>query len=52
MTVLEAIKAFEKVTGVSLDYEIGPRRTGDVVAVYANKEKATEKLGWVPQVWH
>jgi UDP-glucose 4-epimerase len=45
-TVLEAIKAFEKVSGVSLNYTIGPRRPGDVVAIYANNEKAVQQLQW------
>ena len=49
VTVLEAIKAFERVTGQSLNYEIGSRRPGDVVAIYANYDKATRKLGWSPQ---
>ena len=46
ITVLEAIHAFEKVSGVKLNYEIGPRRTGDIVAIYANNDKAVNKLGW------
>ncbi len=46
VTVLEAIKAFEKVTDVKLNYVIGPRRQGDVVAVYADNKLAREKLGW------
>lgn len=45
-TVLEAIKAFEKVSGKPLSYEIGPRRPGDIPAVYANNEKARKVLGW------
>jgi UDP-glucose 4-epimerase len=49
VTVLEAIKAFEKVSSVSLNYEIGPRRPGDVVAIYANNDKAKTRLGWDPQ---
>ncbi len=49
VTVLEAIKAFEKISGIPLNYQIGPRRAGDVIAIYANKEKAVEKLGWNPQ---
>ncbi|RYF86782.1 MAG: UDP-glucose 4-epimerase GalE [Chitinophagaceae bacterium] len=48
VTVLEAIKAFEKVSGVKLNYEIGPRRPGDIVAIYANNDKAKTKLGWNP----
>lgn len=46
VTVLEAIKAFEKVSGVKLNYVIGSRRPGDVVAVYADNKLATEELGW------
>src|SRR5688572_13580534 len=46
VTVHEAIKSFEKVSGVKLNYEIGPRRPGDVVAIYANNNKAKTQLGW------
>lgn len=49
VTVLELINAFEKVSGVKLNYEIGPRRAGDVVAVYANNELAKQTLGWSPK---
>jgi UDP-glucose 4-epimerase len=45
-TVLEVIKTFEKVTGQSLPYKITGRRAGDVVAIYANNNKAKEVLGW------
>jgi len=46
VSVLELIKAFEAVSGVSLNYKIGPRRPGDVVEVYANNSKARQMLGW------
>lgn len=46
VTVLEAISAFEKVSGEKLNYEIGPRRPGDIVAIFANNEKAINELGW------
>jgi UDP-glucose 4-epimerase len=49
ITVLEAIQAFEKGTGVKLNYTIGPRRPGDVIAIYANKDKAQKELGWEPR---
>jgi UDP-glucose 4-epimerase len=49
VTVLEAIHAFEKVSGVKLNYEIGPRRPGDVISVYANNNLAKKKLGWNPK---
>ncbi len=48
VTVLEAVHAFEKVTGRKLNYRIGKRRAGDVVAIYANKDKAANLLGWQP----
>ncbi|KAA2244476.1 UDP-glucose 4-epimerase GalE [Chitinophaga agrisoli] len=50
VTVLEAIKAFEKISGVKLNYELGPRRPGDVIAIYANNSLAKEKLGWEPKI--
>jgi len=46
VTVLEAIQAFEKVSGEKLNYELGPRRPGDVIAIYADNSYAKEKLGW------
>jgi UDP-glucose 4-epimerase len=46
ITVLEAIHAFEKVSGIKLNYEIGPRRAGDIVSIYANNDKAVKQLGW------
>lgn len=49
VTVLEAIKAFEKVSGTKLNYEIGPRRQGDVIAIYANNDLARDVLGWDPR---
>lgn len=48
VTVLEAIRAFIEVTGQPLNYSIGPRRAGDVVAVYANLDKAKKHLLWSP----
>lgn len=49
VTVLEAIRAFEKVSGVALNYRIGPRRPGDVIAIYANNDLARKELGWNPK---
>lgn len=49
VTVMEAIRAFEKVSGLKLNYELGEARPGDVIAIYANNTKAREKLGWVPE---
>lgn len=47
-SVLEVINAFEKSTGKKLNYKIGPRRSGDVIAVYANNDKLKETLHWEP----
>jgi len=49
ITVLESIKAFEESTGVKLNYQLGERRAGDVIAIYANNDKAQKELGWKPQ---
>jgi UDP-glucose 4-epimerase len=46
VTVLEAIKAFEKVSGTKLNYTIAPRRQGDVIAIYANNNYAVKSLNW------
>jgi len=49
VSVLEAIRAFEETTEKKLNYRIGPRRPGDVVAIYANFDKAAQYLGWKPK---
>ncbi len=49
VSVIEAITAFEKVNDIKLNYELGPRRAGDVIAIYANFEKAAKLLGWQPK---
>lgn len=49
VTVLEAIKAFEKVSNTKLNYELGERREGDVVEIYADNQKAKTVLGWIPK---
>ena len=45
-TVLEVIYAFEKATGVKLNYEIGPRRSGDVEQVWGDVTKSAKGLHW------
>jgi len=49
VTVLEAIQAFERVAGRKLNYTIAERRAGDIVAVYANNDKARRVLAWNPK---
>ncbi len=45
-SVLEAINAFEKVSGEKLAWKFAPRRDGDVVQAYADTTKANHDLGW------
>lgn len=49
VTVLEAINSFEKISKLKLNYEIGPRREGDVEAIYANNNLAKKELNWEPK---
>lgn len=45
-SVLEVIKTFEEVNNLKLNYEIGPRRSGDVEKIYGDVEKASKILNW------
>ncbi len=45
-SVMEIIKAFEKVNNLKLNYKITGRRPGDVVAVWADTSLAEKELGW------
>jgi len=49
VTVMEAIKAFQKTSGMDLNFRIGPARPGDVPAIYADYTKAATLIGWEPQ---
>jgi len=48
-SVLEVIKAVEKVTGLKVPVNYGARREGDPPALYANSVKAQTELGWKPK---
>ena len=45
-SVLEMVRAFERVNGVSVPYQIADRRPGDVASCYASPDKAKAELGW------
>jgi UDP-glucose 4-epimerase len=45
-SVKEMIDCFEKHCKSPLNWKIGPRRAGDVPKIYANADKAKEKLKW------
>ena len=46
ISVLELIQAFETFNQIKLNYSIGPRRNGDVAALYADASKAESVLNW------
>ncbi len=48
-TVLEVVRATERVTGRSVRYHVGPRRAGDPPALVASSRQASRILGWRPQ---
>jgi UDP-glucose 4-epimerase len=45
-SVLDMVRAFERVNGVSIPYRLAPRRDGDVASCYASPERAAQELGW------
>jgi UDP-glucose 4-epimerase len=49
-SVLEVIRAAERVTGKSVPYKTLPRREGDVPVLLASREKAERVLGWTPRL--
>lgn len=48
-SVLEVLASIQKITGISLNINVGPRRAGDPPILIANATKAKNELGWSPQ---
>lgn len=48
-SVLEVIRAAERVTGKAVEFERGPRRAGDPPSLIASTEKAARLFGWRPR---
>jgi UDP-glucose 4-epimerase len=46
VSVLEAIKSFERATGVKVKYRITGRREGDIEKIWADPALANSELGW------
>lgn len=46
VSVLEAIKSFERVSGVKLKHKIVGRRPGDIEKIWADPSFANKELGW------
>lgn len=45
-SVLQVIQAFEETNDCHIPYKIGPRRSGDIAACYADASKAERDLEW------
>ncbi len=48
-SVLQVVHAVEKACGHPINYEIKPRRAGDIDACYADSAKAKDELDWQAQ---
>jgi UDP-glucose 4-epimerase len=48
-SVLDIVKAFERVNNVKIPYVIKERRAGDIAMCYADPTRAKEQLGWVAE---
>jgi UDP-glucose 4-epimerase len=46
VSVLEAIRSFERVTGIKLKFRISDRRPGDIEKIWADPSLANRELGW------
>lgn len=49
VSVIQLVQTFGKVTGMTVAYELKPRREGDISAMYSNGERAKTELGWTPR---
>jgi len=45
-SVLDMVKAFERVNNVKINYKFAPRRPGDIASCYSDPTKAKEELGF------
>ena len=45
-SVLDVIRAFEKISGITIPHELVARRTGDVTEAWADPSMAEKVLGW------
>lgn len=49
VSVMEAIQSFEKISGEKLNFIIGPKREGDVGAIYSDNTFVAKILNWLPK---
>ena len=48
-SVLEVLKSFEKVNSLKVNFQFGPRRSGDIPEIYANNNLIKKELAWSPK---
>ena len=48
-SVLEIVKTFEETNKIKVNYEIAPRRSGDIAECYADPSKAKKELDWIAE---
>ena len=46
VSVMEAVEAFERVSGIKLKYRVVERRAGDIEKIWADPGHANTELGW------
>jgi len=50
ISVMEVIQSFERVSGLKLNYQIVPRRPGDIEKIWADPSYANKELGWKAEI--
>jgi len=50
VSVFEAIKSFEKTSGIKPNYILGNRRAGDVEAIYSQTDLSKKELNWEAKI--
>ena len=50
MSVIQAIGFFEKANNKKINFEIGPRRDGDVEEIYSDNTKVEKLLNWKAKI--
>ena len=50
LSVLEAVQCFEKANNTKINYEIGPRRDGDVEEIFSDNSKVEKLLNWKAEI--
>ncbi len=46
ISVMDVVNTFEKVNNIKINFQIAPRRAGDVESIWADVTKANNELGW------